>query len=311
MRCLIIDRMHESLMPMLEEAGIKPDYRPDIKREEILNIADRYEGMVVRSKTPLNEELISRAEKLKFIARAGAGLDQIDVEVVRKRNIYLVNAPEGNRDALAEHGVGMLLALFNNLLRADREVRNKVWDREGNRGIELMGKTIGLIGCGYMGQAFAKRLSGFGCKVLGYDKYKKGFSDDFVIEATLDELFRETDILSLHVPLTSETKAWINEEFLSKFKKAIFLLNTSRGEIVPLRALRAALESGKVKGAALDVLENEKLKTLTDRQIQDFEYLVASDQVIFSPHVAGWTHESYVKINETLVNKLKSIFFNG
>ncbi|MGB3179819.1 MAG: NAD(P)-dependent oxidoreductase [Cyclobacteriaceae bacterium] len=310
MRCLIIDRMHESLMPMLQDAGISPDYRPDIKRDEILKVVGNYEGMIVRSKTPIDEELLQQAHSLKFIGRAGAGLDQIDVEAVGKRDIKLVNAPEGNRDALAEHGVGMLLALFNKLMWADRQVREGIWDREGNRGVELMGKTVGLIGYGYMGQAFARRLIGFGCKVLAYDKYKHGFSDSFVAEATLEQLYSSAEILSLHTPLTNETRGWIDEDFLGKFQNDIYLLNTSRGEIVPFNALRACLVNGKLKGAALDVLENEKLVKLNDSQKSDFDYLVSSSNVIFSPHVAGWTHESYVKINETLVTKLKSLFFN-
>jgi D-3-phosphoglycerate dehydrogenase len=296
--------MHESLLPMLENAGFAPDYLPHITRAEILDIAHHYQVMIVRSKTPIDAELIGKAAQLQVLARAGAGTDQVDMTALQARNIVLINAPEGNRDAVGEHAIGMLLALMNKLLQADAQVRQKIWQREANRGYELMGKTVGIIGYGHMGQSFAKRLSGFGCRVLAYDKYKSGFSDMYATEAPLRQLWEEAEVLSLHIPLTHETRGWINTDFFSRFVHPVWLVNTARGEIVPLASLREALQSGKLRGACLDVLEQEKLDKLTPLQILDFEWLTQQPNVIFSPHVAGWTYESYERINRVLVDKL-------
>jgi D-3-phosphoglycerate dehydrogenase len=226
------------------------------------------------------------------------------VEACRQRNIALFNAPEGNRVAVAEHALGMLLCLFNKLHLADRQVRGGTWDREGNRGVELMGKTVGIIGYGNTGREFARRVNAFGCPVLAYDKYQQGYGDPFAEESTLEAIYEQADVLSLHVPLTPETLGWVDENFLGRFRKEIYLVNTARGEIVPLAGLMAALESGKVHGACLDVLENEKLATLNPTQRAAFDALAASDRVLLTPHVAGWTHESYRKINLVLVEKI-------
>lgn len=306
MHILIADAMHPSIMPMLGAKGFTADYLPRIQRSEIIDALQNYDGMIIRSKTNIDKALLANAERLKFIARAGAGLDQIDLPAVSKRNIQLFNAPEGNRDAVAEHALGMLLCLFNKLHLGNQQVRNKVWDREGNRGVELGGKTVGLIGYGNMGRAFARRLNAFGCKVLAYDRYLSGFSDAYAQEVTLQDLYDQCHVLSLHVPLTPETNKLVNTDFISRFKHTIYIINTSRGEIIPLSALQETLLSGKVLGACLDVLENEKLQTLTPIQQAAFDYLINSEQVIFSPHVAGWTHESYVRINEVLVEKISS-----
>ncbi|CAA9267942.1 MAG: D-3-phosphoglycerate dehydrogenase [uncultured Cytophagales bacterium] len=304
MRILVIDLMHESLLPLLAEKGLSADYRPGIKREEVYDAVGDYEGLVVRSKITVDEALLQRAPRLRFIARAGAGMDQIDVEACRKRNIALFNAPEGNRVAVAEHALGMLLCLFNKLHLADRQVRGGTWDREGNRGVELMGKTVGIIGYGNTGREFARRVQAFGCPVLAYDKYLRGYGDAFAQESTPEAIFEQADVLSLHVPLTPETLGWVDEAFLGRFRKDIYLVNTARGEIVPLPGLVTALGSGKVRGACLDVLENEKLATLNPAQKAAFEALAASDRVLLTPHVAGWTHESYRKINLVLVEKI-------
>ncbi|MDJ1471990.1 NAD(P)-dependent oxidoreductase [Xanthocytophaga flava] len=308
MQILVIDKMHASLLPMLGEKGYAVNYQPDISRAEVLETISNYEGIIVRSKMQLDEAFLERATKLKFIARAGAGLDQIDVDAVLKRDIQLFNAPEGNRDAVAEHAMGMLLSLMNHLSRTDRQVRSLVWDREGNRGTELKGKTVGIIGYGNTGHEFAKRIKAFGCNVLAYDKYLKEFSDEWVEESTLEEICDQAQVVSLHVPLTSETNRWFNEAMFDNFRHSVFFINTSRGEVAPFVALQAAIEKGKILGACLDVLENEKLKTLTSEQQSAFAYLAQSDKVLFSPHVAGWTHESYVKINEVLVHKISSTF---
>lgn len=304
---LIADEMHLSLMPMLENLGYQPDYQPKITKSEIIEKLDNYVGLIIRSKTFVDAELLQNAQRLKFIGRAGAGLDLIDIEYVESRKITIFAANEGNRVAVAEHVLGMTLCLMNNILIADREVRNGVWQREKNRGYELMGKTVGIIGYGNNGSETAKRFKAFGCKVLAFDKYKKGFSDEFVEESSMDRIFEEADILSLHIPLTSDSNKWVNADFLSKFSKSIVLINAARGEIVSLSDLAESIENGKVRGACLDVLENEKLQKLTDEQKVVFEKLTASERVIFTPHIAGWTFESYVKINEVLIEKISSL----
>jgi D-3-phosphoglycerate dehydrogenase / 2-oxoglutarate reductase len=309
MNILIIDLMHPTLIPFLQGIGVNPDYRPEIKREEILQIIGNYEGIVVRSKTTLDKEFFDKATALKIIARAGAGLDQVDLETMRSKNITIVNAPEGNRDALAEHMIGMILCLFNKINLGDAQVRQGIWDREGNRGVELKNKTVGIIGYGFMGEAFVKRLLSFDCKILIYDKYKRFFGTNQVQEVGLERIFEEADILSLHIPLYSETKFMVDDDFISKFKKPIYLLNSARGELAKLSTIKRGLESGKLLGTVLDVLENEKLNKHTPEQTEAFNYLKASEKVLFTPHVAGWTHESYVRINEVLTEKIK-MFMN-
>ncbi len=306
-KCLVIDPMHESLFSMLNEIGWEADYQPKITREEIKAIHAQYGGIIVRSKTPIDRDLLGLNPTIKFIGRAGAGLDNLDLEYLSQKGIHVLHASEGNRDAVGEHAVGMLLSLLRNIPKADSEVKQLIWNREGNRGEELMGKTIGIIGYGNMGQAFAKRLSGFGCTVLAYDKYKTSFSDAFCKEVDMPTLFSETDILSLHIPLTSETKELINAEYLKQFKRKIILINTARGEIVSLSDIARALDEGYVRGAALDVLENEKLSTLTPIQASAFNSMRKKTNVLFTPHIAGWTFESHIKINVALVHKINAL----
>ena len=296
--------MHESIVSLLAEIGIEATYAPGMARAEILNTVGDYEGILVRSKTTIDKEFIDHAQKLEFIGRAGAGLDKIDVEYVESKNIEILNAPEGNRDALAEHAVGLLLSMLNNINAADQQVRNWIWDREGNRGVELSDKTVGIVGYGYMGQAFVQRLRAFDCRILVYDKYKKGFGTKKVEEVSLEKLFSKTDILSLHVPLTPETRSWINKDFIQQFRKDIHVLNTARGEILPIKDLLELLDDGKVLGAALDVLEKEKFNQLSDEEKTRFEDLFSRKNVVLSPHVAGWTFASYKRINEVLVSKI-------
>ena len=242
------------------------------------------------------------APGLKFIARAGAGLDNIDEAYAKERNIQLMNAPEGNRDAVGEHAVGMLLSLMNNHRKADIEIRNGIWDREGNRGWELKGRTVGIIGYGFMGSSFAKKLAGFDVKVIAYDKYKRGFSDAYATECSMEEIVKYSDVLSLHIPLTKETRQLVDEEYLRHFRKEIFFLNTARGEIVNTKAILEALKAGKILGAGLDVLEAEKFPNLAEQSW--YNELKASQKVILTPHVGGWTFESYRKISEVLTEKL-------
>lgn len=306
-KCLIIDSMHDSLFPMLREAGWDFDYRPGLTREEIKTTVQGYEGLIVRSKTIVDRDLLGPDPTVKFIGRAGAGLDILDLRYLAEKGIHVLHASEGNRDAVGEYSVGALLALMRHIPKADRQVKEMIWDREANRGGEIMGKTVGIIGYGNMGQSFARRLSGFGCTILAYDKYKTAFSNDHCTEASMARIWAEADILSLHIPLTVETRAMVNREYIHSFRKPIILLNTARGEIIPLADLAESFESGRIRGAVLDVLENEKLDKLTPIQLDAFNSLRKRSDVIFTPHIAGWTFESHIKINVALVNKIKAL----
>lgn len=308
MKILIIDKMHSSIIPLLEKEGHQADYRPNITRSEIMEALPLYEGLVIRSKTPMDRDLLEKAHNLKFIARAGAGLDQIDLEYLAENEIQLFHAAKGNRDAVAEHAIGGLLALMNHLIKSDQEVRKGIWDREGNRGYELKGKTVGIMGYGNMGRAFAKRLKGFGVDVLAYDKYKKDFEDNLVQEVIWEKLKAEADILSLHVPLTEVTRNFFTFDELKSFAKPFWLINTARGEVISFETLNQALDAGILRGAVLDVLENEKFNRFSPEQKAKFEKLANRENVIFTPHVAGWTFESYEKINEVLVKQIKKAF---
>ncbi|MEX2511466.1 MAG: NAD(P)-dependent oxidoreductase [Cyclobacteriaceae bacterium] len=311
MRILIIDKMHESIVSVLEKEGYEVNYQPEIGRREIMEIIGKYEGLVIRSKTPIDSVLLEKATSLQFVARAGAGLDNIDLDYLRERGIALHHAPEGNRDAVAEHAIGMLLALFNHLPHADQQVRRGIWDREGNRGEELAGKTVGIFGYGNMGEAFAKRLKGFDVDILAYDKYKSGFGNEWVKEVTFEQIQREADVLSIHVPLTTETRNFFTVEVMEAFGKSFYLINTARGEVITFDTLNTLLLGKKLKGAVLDVLENEKLHALSPSEKLSFQRLTGSADVLFSPHVAGWTHQSYEKINRVLVAKIKGEWEEG
>ncbi|MGC1243653.1 MAG: NAD(P)-dependent oxidoreductase [Chryseosolibacter sp.] len=306
-KCLVVDPMHESLHRMLQDLGWQVDYHPGITRNEIRERHQGYDGMIIRSKTIVDSDLLGDAPTLRFIGRAGAGVDNLDLAYLAGKNIQVLHAAEGNRDAVGEFTVGILLSLLRHIPRAHQEVMNSVWLREANRGGEIMGKTIAIIGFGNMGQAFAKRLTGFGCKILVYDKYKHGFSNDLWKEADMNQIFAESDILSLHIPLTDETRGMVNTRYLSQFKKKIILINTARGEIIPLSDLAESFSMGFVRAAALDVLENEKLHELTPVQKEGFRNLITGGNVIFTPHIAGWTFESHVKINVALVEKIKAL----
>jgi D-3-phosphoglycerate dehydrogenase len=304
---LIADEIHLSLLPMLQKLGYQTEYQPKITRKEICESITNYVGLIIRSKTFVDAELLVNAHQLKFIGRAGAGLDLIDIDIVKAKNIALFSANEGNRVAVAEHVLGMVLCLMNNILIADYEIRKGFWQREKNRGVELMGKTVGIIGYGNNGSETAKRFKAFGCKVLAFDKYKTDFSDEFVEESSMENIFENASVLSLHIPLTNETNAWVNNSFFSNFKNDIFFINASRGETVSLSDLAENIEKGRVKGACLDVLENEKIQKLSIEQKLVFDKLVSSNRVIFTPHIAGWTFESYKKINEVLIGKISNL----
>lgn len=307
MNVVFLDTVHPVLQERLTALGwncIDETLSTIQASKKSLAMAD---GIVIRARFRLDASILQFAPQLKFIARSGAGMENIDQDYCENHNIQLINAPEGNRNAVGEHALGMLLALLNKLHTADREVRNGIWDREGNRGLELDGLTVGIIGFGNNGRAFAKKLRGFDVQVLAYDKYKSDFGNSFVKESSLSELFEKSDVISFHIPQNEETLFFANDSFFEAFKKPIFLLNLSRGKIVQTSSLIKALKSGKVRGAGLDVLEYEKssFEQLFDQVLtSDFKYLLEAKNVILSPHVGGWTEESYFKLSDVLADKI-------
>lgn len=304
---IFIDSVHPILEERLTRSGFLCLLHHHTSFDELKQILPQASGLVIRSRFTIDEAFLAFCPSLEFIARAGSGLENIDAQLCKARNIKLYNSPEGNRNAVAEHALGMLLGLLNKLYKADREVRAGIWDREANRGEELDGKTIGLIGYGNNGSAFAKKLRGFDVKVMAYDKYKTGFGDHFVQECTIEAIQDQADVLSFHIPQNRETKQLFNAEFLHKMKKPFYLLNLSRGKIVETNALVLGLKSGQIKGAGLDVLEYEKksFEAFFDQDMPaDFSYLVQADNICLSPHVGGWTTESYVKLSSVLADKI-------
>jgi D-3-phosphoglycerate dehydrogenase / 2-oxoglutarate reductase len=305
---LFIDTAHPFLEEELTRNGFYCKNYPGNDRAGILGQINEFEGIVIRSKIKLDREALDKASRLRFIARVGAGMENIDQAYAESKGIICLNAPEGNRDAVGEHAIGMLLSLLNHLCRVNLEVRNGIWIREGNRGSEINGKTIAIIGYGNMGSAFAEKLSGFGARVIAYDKYKSDFSGKFAKEIQMDTVFREADIVSLHVPLTDETRDLVDETYLEKFSKPVYVINTARGQCIDTAALMDAIDNGKVLGAALDVLEFEKLSFENldaDSLPEAFKRLINSEKVILSPHIAGWTHESNYKMARVLVKKIE------
>ena len=303
MKILFIDTVHPFLQEALEKQNHICEGVYDKNRDEILSIMPNYDGIVLRSRIKIDEDFLSQCHQLKFIARAGSGLENIDVNAAENKNIKCFNASEGNRQAVAEHTLGMILSLFNNLNKSDKEVRNGIWDREGNRGVELAGKTVGIIGFGNNGSAFAEVLSGFGVRILAYDKYLEKYK----YQASMQEIFRKADVLSLHIPLTVETTYLLDENFINQFEKPIYIINTARGKCVHTKDLVAAMGKGKVLGACLDVLEYEKasFENLTAEGLpKEMQYLIDSEKTILSPHIAGWTQQSNQKIAEVLLQKI-------
>lgn len=305
-KILITDAVHPMLIAGLEERNYTVDYLPDITYEKVKAIIQDYEGIVINSKIICNQALFGDSPTVKWIARLGSGLEVIDANYCKQKNIFFFNTPEGNRQAVAEHALGLLLAILNNIPRAYSEVKNNHWIREANRGEELNGKTIAIIGYGNTGSAFAKVLSGFDVKILAYDKYIAVEKTNQIRPTDLPTIFSEADIVSLHLPLTAETTYFANSHFFSNFKKPIYFINTSRGKIVNQQDLIIALQNKQIKGTALDVLENEKLSNFSPTEKQEFEKLVSLSNVIITPHIAGWTHQSLFKIAETLLAKLDS-----
>jgi D-3-phosphoglycerate dehydrogenase len=304
-RILIVDDIHPIFIEQAEALGYQCDYQPTIKPQEALEIIGTYEGLVIRSKFLVDRKVLDISKNLRFICRAGAGMDNIDEDYAKEKGIKLINAPEGNMDAVGEHAVGLLLNLMNNINRSDAEIREGLWKREANRGYELKGKTVGIIGYGFMGKSFAHKLSGFGVNVIAYDKYKTGFSDQYAREVSMEEIVKHADVVSFHVPLTAETNGLVSDEYLFHFKKPIFLLNTSRGKVVKTQTVLNGIKQGKILGAGLDVLEVEKFPGLAEQPW--FEELRRSNKVILTPHVAGWTFDSYCRISEIMAEKLSKL----
>jgi len=302
---LIVDDIHPIFIEQAEAMGYHCDYQPTIKPDQAYEILGGYEGLVIRSKFLVDHKVLDLSKKLQFICRAGAGMDNIDENYAIEKGITLINAPEGNMDAVGEHAVGMLLNLMNNFNHADAEIREGIWKREANRGYELKGKTVGIIGYGFMGGSFARKLAGFGVNVIAYDKYKTGFSDQYVREVSMEEIVKLADVVSFHIPLTPETNGIVDDEYLFHFRKPIFLLNTSRGKVVKVQAVLNAIKQGKILGAGLDVLEVEKFPALGEQSW--YEELKQSGKVLLTPHVAGWTFDSYRRISEVMAEKLSKL----
>jgi len=306
-RVLFLDEVHRSLEEALTEHGFtcEQDYVSTYK--EAVEKIDQYFGIVIRSRIPIDKGLLERAENLKFVARSGSGLENIDMQAADQNGIEVFSSPEGNKDAVGEHALGMLLMLFNKLHTADAEVRKGVWLREENRGLELGARTVGIIGFGNTGSAFAEKLRGFGCTILAYDKYKENYAPDYVTETSLENLKQKADIITIHLPLSEETNYYINRNFIESVASPFYLINTARGKQVNTADLVNGLETGKVLGACLDVLEYEKksLRGLKDDLLPDaYSKLIQFPNVVLTPHVAGWTVESYKKLSDVLVEKI-------
>lgn len=305
-----LDTTHSLLIHALADAGFEPVPCYDSPLAEVLEKVKDAVGLVIRSRFPVDRRMMDAAPRLQFIARVGSGMENIDHEYAHSRGIHCLNAPEGNRDAVGEHALGLLLAVMNHIVSGDAEVRQGLWRREANRGHEIGGKTVAIIGYGNTGGAFARKLRGFGASVIAYDKYREDYSDEWARQAGMEEVFQSADILSLHVPLTDETYHLVNKEWIARFSRPFWLINTSRGTVVNTHALVNALDSGDILGAGLDVLEYEKrsLEGLSFEAFpEDFRKLAGMPQVVLSPHVAGWTVESNRRLAEVLLAKILAV----
>lgn len=315
MKILLLDKNHPLITEQLLAKNFILEEDFTSSYDEVCGKIQNYDGIIIRSRIPLDQNFLEKATHLKFIARVGAGMENIDIPVAERLGIQLINSPEGNRDSVAEHVVGMLLILMNRLFIASNEVKKGIWLREENRGDELLGKTVGLIGYGNMGKATAKRLSGFGCKVIFHD-ILPDLSDEFATQVSLEELKQRAEVLSLHIPMTNETHYLIDSTFINEMKNEFYFVNTARGKNVETKYLVEALKSGKVKGACLDVLEYEKASfekldtsnSLSTRENEDLQYLLDSEKVIVTPHIAGWTHQSKEKLAQVIVDKIIASF---
>lgn len=308
MKILLLDKNHPLITEQLLAKNFILEEDFTSSYDEVCKKIEDYDGIIIRSRIPLDKNFLEKAKNLKFIARVGAGMENIDIPVAEKLGIQLINSPEGNRDSVAEHVVGMLLILMNRLFIASQEVKNGIWLREENRGDELLGKTVGLIGYGNMGKATAKRLSGFGCQVIFHDLLP-GLSDEYATQVSLEELKEKAEVLSLHIPLNEESYYLVDGPFITEMKNDFYFVNTARGKNVETKSLVEALKSGKVKGACLDVLEYEKSSfEKLETENEDLQFLLQSEKVIVTPHIAGWTVQSKEKLAQVIVDKIVSRF---
>jgi len=311
MKVLFLDRVHSILENRLLNMGAHCEHDYSSNRVSILNKIQHFDGVVLRSRIKIDAAFLDTAKKLKFIARSGAGIENIDCAKAEKKGVKLFSAPEGNRQAVGEHALGMILSLFNKLALGDREIRMGTWDREANRGLEISGKTIGIIGYGNTGQVFAKCLSGFSCNILAFDTNKQNFSDSYVKESSLENIQNKADIISFHTPYDESTHHYLNEAFIKNTNKPFYIINTARGKVIDTAALVKGLKSKKIMGACLDVIEYEKSTfehTFSEKLDANFEYLLNSKNILLTPHVAGWTYESYEKLSAVLADKIESFF---
>lgn len=304
---LIVDDMHASLMEGLEQRGITYLYKPNATRTEVLDLVSQCSGLVVRSKLQVDKAVLARAKHLMFIARAGAGMDNVDEVEANRRGILCINAPEGNRDAVGEHAAGLLLSLTRCIPAAFDQVKQGLWLREENRGEELTEMTIGIIGFGHTGQSFARKISGFGCRILYFDKNFIHVPTPYAKAALLEEVYDQADVLSFHIPLDEENKGLINNSLIARVARPFYLLNLSRGGIMDTQAILEGLKSGKIKAAALDVLENEKPHTWNEEERKMLHSMIDTKKVILTPHIGGWTTASYRKISEVILAKIESL----
>jgi len=307
LKILIVDSVHAALVEGLTATDIQYSYEPNIESNDISAQLKDYNALVIRSKRLLDKTFLLENKHLHFVARAGAGMENIDENAAQELGIVCFNAGEGNRDSVGEHTIGLLLNLSNKINKSHSELKDGKWDRDGNRGFEIGSKTIGIIGYGNAGSALASKLVGFDCRIIAYDKYKKGFGNDQVEEVGYQQVLNDSDIISFHIPLTPETMSWIDSSFVQSVSKPFVLLNTSRGGIMRSKGVLEGINSGKILAFGSDVLENENLDTLSKEESEDLKNLLAFDNVVITPHVAGWTHESYEKISDVLLQKI--LFF--